>query len=190
MKNLIVSLRMLLWMVLLTGGIYPLVAAGISRPLFKDQADGSLLSVNGTVVGSSLIAQKFAADKYFWPRPSAAGTGYDPLNSGGSNLGPTSAALVKAVADRRTALMKADPGAGEPPQDLLFASGSGLDPHISLEAALYQLARVAAARNMDAPHQAAVRSLVGTFVENPDWGIFGQPRVNVLKLNLALDGLR
>jgi K+-transporting ATPase ATPase C chain len=190
MKNLIVSVRMLLWMSLLTGVLYPLVAAGISRPLFKGKADGSLVSVGGRVVGSSLIAQKFAADKYFWPRPSAAGNGYDPTNSGGSNLGPTSAALVKAVADRRTALVNADPGAGEPPQDLLFASGSGLDPHISPEAALYQVARVAKARAMDPAHTAALQALVESSIEGPDWGLFGQSRVNVLNLNLALDAQR
>jgi K+-transporting ATPase ATPase C chain len=187
MKDIIASLRMLVWMTLLCGAIYPLASAGVSRVLFKDKADGSLVTVNGTVVGSSLLAQNFSAPKYFWPRPSAAGNGYDPTSSGGSNLGPTSAALVKAVADRRMAWSRSNPGEGEVPQDLLFASGSGLDPHISPEAARYQVARVAAARQWDA---AKVQALVDQQTEGPTFGVLGEPRVNVLQLNLALDAQR
>jgi K+-transporting ATPase ATPase C chain len=184
MKDLIQSFRMLLWLTLLTGVLYPLVCAGISRPIYHDQADGSLLTVNGNVVGSSLIAQKFSGAQYFWPRPSAAGNGYDATSSGGSNLGPTSAALLKAVQDRQLALSASNPGQGEVPQDLLFASGSGLDPHISPEAAKYQVARVAAARKMD---PAKLQALVDQATEGPTFGVLGEPRVNVLKLNVALD---
>ena len=184
MKDIIASLRMLLWMTLLTGALYPLASAGISRTLFRDKSDGSLVTVNGTVVGSSLIAQNFSAPQYFWPRPSAAGNGYDPTSSGGSNLGPTSAALVKTVDTRRLAWTASNPGQGEVPQDLLFASGSGLDPHISPAAAHYQVARVAAARKWDA---AKVQALVDQQTEGPTYGVLGDPRVNVLQLNLALD---
>ena len=187
MKDFFPSIRMLLWMTLLCGGLYPLAVAGVSRPLFPKQADGSLIKVGDTVVGSELIGQNFAADKYFWPRPSAAGDkGYDPTSSGGSNKGPTAADLKKTVDGRRDALLKAHPGAGEPPQDLLFASGSGLDPHISPEAALYQAARVAAARKLDLGR---VKAQIDHATEGPDWGVFGQSRVNVLKLNLALDAV-
>lgn len=186
MKDFVASIRMLVWFTVLCGGIYTVAVTGVVQVLFKDKADGSLIiAKDGGLVGSSLLAQQFKADKYFWERPSAVG--YNPQGSGGSNLGPTSAALKKAVDDNRTALMKADPGAGEPPQDLLFASASGLDPHISPEAARYQIARVAAARNMDAAHKAALQALVENSVEGPDWGVFGQDRVNVLKLNMALD---
>ena len=187
MKDIIASLRMLLWMTLLTGALYPLASAGVSRVLFKDKADGSLVAVNGTAVGSSLIGQNFSAPKYFWPRPSAAGNGYDPTSSGGSNLGPTSAALVKSVETRRLAWSASNPGEGEVPQDLLFASGSGLDPHISPAGAKYQVARVAAARKMD---PAKLQALVDEQTEGPTFGVLGEPLVNVLQLNLALDAQR
>lgn len=188
MKDFLSSLRMLLWMTLLCGGLYPLAVAGVARPLFQAKADGSLISVNGTVIGSSLIGQNFSQARYFWPRPSAAGDkGYDPTSSGGSNKGPIAADLKKTVDDRKAALIKAHPGTGDPPQDLIFASGSGLDPHISPEAARYQAGRVAAERKMDA---AKLQALIDANTEGPDWGVFGQARVNVLKLNLALDAAK
>jgi K+-transporting ATPase ATPase C chain len=188
MKDFIASLRMLIWFTLLCGGVYTLAVTAVCQTLFKDKADGSLVyGKDGALVGSSLLAQEFKTDRYFWPRPSAVK--YDPQSSGGSNLGPTSAALKKSVDDGRAALVKANPGAGDPPQDLLFASASGLDPHISPEAARYQVARVATARKLDAAHTAALQALVERSVEAPDWGVFGQSRVNVLKLNLALDAL-
>ena len=187
MKDFLISIRMLLWMTLLCGAIYPLAVAGLSRPLFAAKADGSLITVNGQVVGSELIAQAFKSDRYFWPRPSAAGAGYDGSSSGGSNKGPTAADLKKTVEDRKAALIKAHPGKGEPPQELYFASASGLDPHISPAGAAYQVERVAAARKL-AP--AAVAASVAAATEGPDWGIFGQARVNVLKLNLMLDALK
>lgn len=187
MKDILASTRMLLWMTLLCGALYPLAVAGVSRPLFAAKADGSLVSVNGQVVGSELIGQNFTGDKYFWPRPSAAGAGYDGASSGGSNKGPTAADLKRTVDERKAALIKAHPGMGEPPQDLFFASASGLDPHISPEGAAYQVERVAAARKLDA---ALVKDQVAVATEEPAWGVFGQPRVNVLKLNLALDSLK
>ena len=188
MKDFIAAARMLAWMTLLCGGIYTLAVTAACQTAFKDKADGSLVVRGGTVVGSALIGQQFSSDRYFWGRPSAVG--YNPQPSGGSNLGPISAALKQAVDKNRAALEKADPGQGEPPQDLLFASGSGLDPDISPEAALYQVARVAKARGFDAARSAELLALVRSSVQGPDWGVFGQPRVNVLKLNLALDALR
>jgi K+-transporting ATPase ATPase C chain len=133
-------------------------------------------------VGSELLAQKFASERYFWPRPSAID--YNTLSSGGSNLGQASAALKKAYDERRAALAAAHPGAGDPPQELLFASGSGLDPHIRPSSAEYQVARVAKARGLE---PSAVRALAIEAREGRQLGVFGEPRVNVLKLNLALD---
>jgi K+-transporting ATPase ATPase C chain len=188
MKDFVASVRMLLWFTLLCGGIYTLAVTGVAQVLFKDKADGSLVRTkDGALVGSTLLAQEFKTDKYFAERPSAVK--YDPQASGGSNLGPTSAALKKQAEDNRAALAKANPGQGEAPQDLVFASASGLDPHISPDAARYQIARVAAARKFDAAHTAALKDLVERSIEGPDLGVFGQDRVNVLKLNLALDAL-
>ncbi len=188
MKDFVASIRMLLWFTLLCGGLYTLAVTGVARTLFKDKADGSLIRAkDGGLVGSDWLAQEFKSPRYFWERPSAVK--YDPQASGGSNLGPTSAALKKAMEDNKAALIKANPGAGDPPQDLLFASASGLDPHISPEAARYQIARVALARNFDEAHKEALEALVEKSVEGPDFGILGQARVNVLKLNLALDAL-
>src|SRR5271168_5166056 len=170
----------------LTGVVYPLVVAGIGKLAFANQASGSLVVRNNEVVGSSLIGQSFQEPKYFWGRLSA--TTPMPNNgasSGGSNLGPTNPALVDAVKARMGQLQAADPGNTQPvPVDLVTASASGLDPHISPAAALYQVARVARARHVD---PAALRQLVMEHVEAPQWGIFGEARVNVLMLNLGLD---
>ncbi len=187
MKDLTAALRMTAWMTLLCGGLYTLAVTGASRWAFRDSAEGSLIERGGVVVGSALIAQKFTSQRYFWERPSAVD--YNPQPSGGSNLGPTSAALKQAVDQRRVALEKADPGEGEPPQDLLFASASGLDPDISPAAALYQVDRVAQARGFGPARTARLRTLVEAAVEGPQWGLLGEPRVNVLKLNLALDAM-
>lgn len=171
---------------LLTGLAYPLLVTGIGRVIFPVQASGSLVMQGGTAVGSSLIGQSFQDPKYFWGRLSA--TSPMPNNgtaSGGSNLGPTNPALLDAVRARIDALKAADPDSSLPiPVDLVTASGSGLDPHISPAAALYQVTRVARARHTDALR---VRRLVLSEVEPPQWGIFGEARVNVLLLNLALD---
>ena len=170
---------------LVTGLAYPLAVTGIGRVFFADQASGSLVRRDGAVVGSSLIGQSFQEPKYFWGRLSA--TAPMPNNgagSGASNFGPTNPALIDAVRGRIEALKAADPGNVSPiPVDLVTASGSGLDPHISPAAALYQVTRVARARHLD---PIRLRQLVLAHVEAPQWGIFGEARVNVLLLNLDL----
>jgi len=170
----------------LTGVVYPLIVTGIAQVIFPSQANGSLIVKDGKLVGSSLIGQPFDDPKYFWARPSA--TSPFPDNAGassGSNLSPTNPALIKAVQDRVDALRAADPGNTAPvPVDLVTASGSGVDPHISPAAALYQMSRVARARQMDAR---ALQQLVDRNTDGRWLGIFGEPRVNVLQLNLSLD---
>jgi K+-transporting ATPase ATPase C chain len=179
------SLVMLILFSLLTGLAYPALLTGIGQLLFPDQANGSLVRDGDRVIGSTLIGQVFAAPKYFHGRPSAAGKGYDGTASGGSNYGPTSKALVDRVrGDVKSA--RADGLAGDVPGDMVTASGSGLDPHISPAAALAQVARVAKARGLD---EAKLRSQVNGAVEAPLAGILGEPRVNVLALNRALDAV-
>jgi K+-transporting ATPase ATPase C chain len=171
-------------------GLYPLVVFGISQALFRGKANGSLIvDQDGTVRGSKLLAQGFTADKYFHPRPSAAGNGYDAANSGGSNLGPTSQKLNDAIKDRIDAYrnengLKASEAV---PADAVTASGSGLDPHISLHNAELQTPRVAKAR---AVSEEKLRELIQQNIDGRDLGVFGDPGVNVLRLNLALDQLR
>jgi K+-transporting ATPase ATPase C chain len=183
LRAALVSLGLL---TLLTGLVYPLVVTGLAQVVFPRQANGSLIVRNGKAVGSELIGQPFDDPKYFWGRPSA--TSPSPYNAGsssGSNLGPTNPDLEKAVKERVEALRTADPGSTGPvPVDLVTASASGLDPHISPAAALFQVRRVASARGVDV---AAVRQLVERHVEDRTFGILGEPRVNVLALNLALD---
>jgi K+-transporting ATPase ATPase C chain len=186
--NLMLRPLLVLFVVLtaLTGFVYPLVVTGIGKAVFPNQVSGSLVMRNGKIVGSSLIGQSFQEPKYFWGRISA--TAPMPNNgaaSGGSNLGPTNPALIDAVRGRVAALKAADPENSLPiPVDLVTASASGLDPHVSPAAALYQVGRIARARHMDA---GKVRELVLSHVEPPQWGIFGEARVNVLLLNLSLD---
>jgi K+-transporting ATPase ATPase C chain len=166
--------------------MYPLLVTGLAKALFRDKADGSLIQAHGRTVGSELIGQRFTKPEYFQGRPSAAGNdGYDGLSSGGSNLGPTS----QKLADRVTADVKAfraeNPAfSGAVPGDAVTASGSGLDPHLSPEAVDAQVERVAAARGMTAE---ALRQLVAANTEDRQMGVLGEPRVNVLKLNLAVD---
>jgi K+-transporting ATPase ATPase C chain len=185
MKTLFTAFKFLTLMTGLTGIAYPLLITGVGRLFCARQAEGSLITVGGEVVGSGLIAQKFADPRYFRPRPSAVD--FNPLPSGGSNLGPTSAGLKDSIMVRRSQFAAADDA--PIPADLLCASGSGLDPHISPEAAYYQFARVASARQLDQAHRTAFLSLIDKYTEVPTIGILGQPRVNVLRLNLALDSL-
>lgn len=188
-KDIVTSLRpafvLTLLFALLLGIAYPLAMTGIGQIVFPRQANGSLIEANGRVIGSSLIGQAFADPRYFAGRPSAAGAGYDAMASSGSNLGPTSQALVDRVKGDVAHLKDTAPDSPVPP-DLVTASASGLDPHISPEAAFYQVGRVAAARQLPV---ARVRALVEGAVEQPFAGFIGAPRVNVLELNRQLDAI-
>jgi K+-transporting ATPase ATPase C chain len=178
---------MLLLFTLLTGAVYPALVATLAQLLFSDQANGSLLKdKEGQPVGSALIGQTFTNPKYFWSRPSATSPySYNASASSGSNLGPTNPALTDAVKARIQALKEVDPdNKAQVPVDLITASGSGLDPHISLAAADYQSKRIAKLRKIS---EAKVRDLIAANTEDRQWAVFGEPRVNVLKLNLALD---
>ena len=180
------ALMMLLVLTVLTGVMYPLAVTGLAHLLFPTQANGSLMTRDGKVIGSELIGQYFDEPQYFWGRPSAtAPYPYNAAASSGSNLGPTNPVLIEAVKKRVAALRAADPGNEAPvPVDLVTASGSGLDPHISPAAALYQVHRVARVRGVQ---ESQVKDLVALHTEGRQFGLLGEPRVNVLKLNLALD---
>lgn len=179
MKTTLQSLRIYIVLTLLTGVIYPLAMTGVAQLLFPRQANGSRIIEQGKLVGSDLIAQKFENPKYFWPRPSAAD--YATVASGASNKGPTAADLKKSIDERRQKF------GTDAPVDLLTASASGLDPHISPEAARSQIPRIAAARNMSVQK---LNELIEHTIEPPQLGFIGEPRVNVLRLNLGLDQLR
>jgi potassium-transporting ATPase KdpC subunit len=186
MTHLRPALILLVVLTVVTGVIYPVIVTVIAQVVFPHQANGSLIVKDGKVVGSALIGQPFDDPKYFWGRPSATSPfGYNAASSSGSNQSPTNPDLIKAVQSRVDALRAADPGNTAPvPVDLVTASGSGLDPHISPAAALYQVQRVAKARKMDA---GAVRQLIEQHAEGRTFGVLGERRVNVLALNLALD---
>ncbi len=179
MKVLFQSIRIYIVFTLLTGIIYPLAMTGVAQALFPRRANGSRIIENGKLVGSELLAQKFESPRYFWPRPSSVD--YATIPSGASNKGPTSSDLKKLVEERRAKF------GNNAPVDLLTASGSGLDPHISPEAADLQISRIATARNMPTKK---IAELVNRATEQPQLGFFGEPRVNVLLVNRALDQLR
>lgn len=185
LRHLVTSVLYTVVTVIGLGLIYPLAIWGLSTLLFHHQAAGSLIEVNGTVVGSELVGQAFSKPKYFHGRPSAAGKGYDPTSTGGTNLGPTSKKLVDATKSTLAALKKENPDAAGPvPMDLVTSSASGIDPDVSPAGAYYQAARVAKARGLSLD---AVRTQIGAHVTPRQFGILGEPRVNVLDLNRALD---
>ncbi len=182
-KNLIIAVMMTIVTTILLGIVYPLVVTGIAQVVFPHKANGQLISKNGKLVGSSIIGQPFSGPTYFHSRPSAAGTGYDAANSGGTNLGPTNQTLIARVDTDTKALQAENPGVPVP-VDLVTTSASGLDPHISIAAAEFQVPRIAHERGMS-PSQ--VRELVAAHTEGRQFGFLGEPRVNVLELNMALD---
>jgi potassium-transporting ATPase KdpC subunit len=178
MKTILQSIRLYIILTLLTGILYPLAMTGVAQLFFSKQANGSRIVENGKLIGSDLLVQKFESPRYFWPRPSSAD--YATVPSGASNKGPTSADLKKSIDERRAKF------GNDAPVDLLTASGSGLDPHISPEAARLQIARVAAARNISIQK---ITTLVDQTIEEPQLGFLGESRVNVVRLNRALDQL-
>jgi len=190
MKTLWVSLKMLLLMTLLTGILYPLAITAFSKLVFPSQSNGSLIKVNGKVVGSKLIGQKFDSVAYFWPRPSAVD--YNPLPSGASNYGPTNAKLQKQISERRKDLINKN-GLTQNSvisSEMLMASASGLDPHISPEAVYLQVDRVAKARNFNQNQRQQMLKIIDNLIEEPQFDLFGQTRVNVLLLNLEINSIR
>ncbi len=183
------AITLLIVMIVITGIAYPLAVTGVAKVLFPSQAAGSLILKDGKPVGSRLIGQPFSDPQYFWSRPSATSSQpYNGLASGGSNLGPLNPALTDAVKARIAALKAADPSNRAPiPVDLVTASGSGLDPDISLAAAYYQADRIARVRHLSLDR---VRALIAAHAKRPWLSVLGEPRVNVLELNLALDGMK
>jgi len=183
-RTVIIAIRYTIVTTVLVGILYPLVVTGIAQITMRDKANGQLIKKDGHVIGSAIIAQAFAGDGYFHPRPSAAGNGYDATNSGGTNLGPTNKKLIDRINGDVATYRKQNPGK-DVPIDLVTTSASGLDPDISPAAALYQVPRVAVARDLS---KDAVESLVRAHIQGRQFGVLGEPHVNVLELNLTLDG--
>ena len=183
-RDFVTAVLMTIVTTVLFGLAYPLIVTGLAQLLFPDRANGQLIPRNGRAIGSRIIGQTFSSPEYFHGRPSAAGTGYDAANSGGSNLGPTNRKLMESVTANVAAARRGVDGDAKVPVDLVTASASGLDPHISPAAAVFQVPRVARARGA---REAEIRALVDAHTEGRQFGILGEPRVNVLVLNLALD---
>ena len=182
-KNLLISILMTIVTTVLLGIIYPLLVTALAQGIFRDKANGQLLHRDGAVIGSRIIGQPFSGPGYFHPRPSAAGAGYDAANSAGTNLGPTNVKLIARVEQDAAALHSENPSAPVP-IDLVTTSASGLDPHISIAAAEFQIHRIARERKLS---EAQVQQLIDENTEGRQLGFLGEPRVNVLELNLALD---
>jgi K+-transporting ATPase ATPase C chain len=189
-KQTIIALRFLLVMTVLTGIVYPLFMTGVAQLTFPSKANGSLVMKDGKIAGSELIGQNFDSCIYFWSRPSAIN--YNPIPSGASNLGPTSDKLKKQVEERRILFASKNSIADTSaiPKEMIFASASGLDPHISPEAALLQFKRVATARNLDDTQKQKLQQLIKNKTEEPQFFLLGERRINVFELNLALDSIR
>lgn len=179
------SIRFTLLSTLVLGCVYPLTMTGIAKLVFPGQASGSLIRVNGAIIGSSLIGQSFPSDRYFHSRPSAAGNGYDATSSGGSNLAQSNSLLINRIQSDIAQLQQKNSDTPVP-IDLATASASGLDPDITPDAAYFQVPLVAKARGVN---QGVLRSLIARHIQGRQWGVFGEPRVNVLQLNLALDAM-
>lgn len=186
MKTIFSALRLLAIMTALAGIVYPLAVTGIGQTIFHRQANGSIIAVKGKLRGSELVGQRFDSPRYFWGRPSAID--YNPMPSGGTNLGPTSAALREDMQQRQKHFI--DLNQAPAPLDMLFASGSGVDPHISPEAARLQIDRIAKARGFQNEQKEKLTELAEKFIEQPQLGILGEPRINVFLLNVALDQLK
>jgi potassium-transporting ATPase KdpC subunit len=186
----IIAIKLLLVMTVLTGLIYPVFMTGVAQIAFPAKANGSLVIEDGKIIGSWLIGQKFDSSIYFWSRPSAID--YNPIPSGASNLGPTSEKLKKQVEERRKlfATINLIADTSFIPKEMLFASASGLDPHISQEAAILQLTRVAMARNLDETQRQILQQLINDKTEGPQFFLFGEQRINVFDLNLALENIK
>jgi potassium-transporting ATPase KdpC subunit len=188
--QMIIALKFLVVMTILTGIIYPLLMTGVAQLSYPSKANGSLIMRDGKLIGSDLIGQNFDSTVYFWSRPSAIG--YNPIPSGASNYGPTSDTLKKQVNARRISFAAKNSltDINSIPKEMIFASGSGLDPHISPEAALMQLNRVVASRKLNATQKQKVEQLISSLTEELQFSIFGERKINVFKLNLALDNMR
>ena len=189
-KNIITSILFLLIMTIFTGLIYPLVMTGISQVILPHQSNGSMIVSGDTLVGSELIGQSFTSGKYFKGRPSAIG--YNPMPSGATNLGPTSKTLADSINARRIAFINENglPENTVVPQEMLTSSASGVDPNISVEGAKLQISRIIKARGWDESYRMKIEDLINRLIERPQFGILGETRINLLKLNLELDGIK
>lgn len=187
--QLLIAVKLLLVMTVITGIIYPLLMTGTSQLFFAKKANGSIVMKDGIIVGSSLIGQQFDSTIYFWSRPSA--TNYNPIPSAASNLGPTSGKLLKQVSERRDIFLNSNrlTDASQIPKEMIFASASGLDPHISPKAAFLQMDRVATSRKMNEKQRQELRQFIERKTENPRFSLLGESRINVFELNLALDNI-